>query len=771
MGYIVKCKILVLLMLMVALTSFSTVWAVPAKRGAIEVMQPDGTTIKLYIKGDEFFSWRESEAGYPIAEGEDGYFYYASYSTVGEVKITTCRVSIDGRIQSPPSGVTRQNVAALTSRSISRCSAQREVATRTTSSSGFPSEGTVKAAVILVEYSDVKFSVSNPNQAFHNQLNQEGYSVSGATGSARDYFAASSRGKFDGQFDVYGPYTLPHERSYYGKNDDDGHDERPDKMVWDGVALADVDVDFSQYDSDNDGYIDNVFVYYAGHNEAEGATADSVWPHMWAVNDRPQFDGKHLYVYACTSELRGTRGSTIAGIGTFCHEFSHIFGLADHYDTTGEDDGESYGLGFYDIMSSGSYNNNGNTPPLHNGLELDMIGWNSPITLDSNAEITIQPIQNGEVYKILTEVDGEYFLIENRQSISTVWDRYISASGLFITHVDRSSSQSLKWGNDNSPNGDLSHECFKFVVAGDSPLVTFADEKLVPYPYNKNNQWSSSSSPAALSWSGAELGVGIYDIAQNSDGSVTFRVSAMQILSGQVININGSPVANAAISITANSGDGANYQLITDSDGRYSIDLLAGFYSIEITAPLYVNFYDVVEVANGDNDINFQLTSYGDSIEGLVIDALQSQASLSWNPQSYTSFVISISGNDYFEDIEVDDCIYEFENLTPDTRYNLIVSGVEPSGDRVELYSDSFTTIAQVTSIPLIMFDKYRYSAGESIALKMMNTQKGDVVTWLINGEEQKNATATLESGEYTIQGVVERGAQRFRVNRLIYVE
>ncbi len=516
------------LILLVALVNIESLYAVPAKPGVITVKQSDGTTLNIRVYGDEYFGWRTTESGYTITQKEDGLYYYADYNSNGEIQPTTQRVSINGKLQTPPSNLS-VSTTKMEALSVSQNALQREArwATNSTSSSSnyagaFPSSGTIRSAVILVEYSDVAFSISEPNTAFTNQLNEEGYSVSGATGSAKDYFAANSRGQFDGQFDVYGPYTLSQTRSYYGGNSSSGSDMRPSEMTKEAVELADADgVDFSIYDFDNDGYIDNIFVYYAGHNEAEGGPDESVWPHKWVVSSQPTFDGKKLYVYACTSELRGSFGITIAGIGTFCHEFSHVFGLADHYDTNGTTNGSSQGLGTYDVMTSGSYNNNGNTPPLHNGLELYQIGWNTPVELNESKNITQKPIHEGEVYQVLTETTDEYFLLETRTiDKGEVWDNYIAGEGLFITHVDRSSQYMYLW-NQNGPNTNTSHECFRFIVAGNTDLNGYNWYK-VPYPYLTNNSWTTTSEPAALSWGNKELGVNIINIELLEDGSTSY---------------------------------------------------------------------------------------------------------------------------------------------------------------------------------------------------------------------------------------------------------
>ncbi len=663
-------------------------------------------------------------------------------------------------------------MASISRSTNARRRVEREVATTRSSVNGYPNEGEVKSVVILVEYSDVSFSIDNPNQAFTNQLNEEGYSVSGATGSARDYFLANSRGKFDGQFDVYGPYKLENTRSYYGANDEDGLDLQPDQMIWDAVDLANEDgVDFSQYDNNGDGYIDNVFVYYAGHNEAEGADEETIWPHMWAVSSRPTYDGKRLYIYACTSELRGSSGSTIAGIGTFCHEYSHIFGLVDHYDTDGDTDGSSAGLGTYDIMTNGSYNNSGNTPPMHNGLELDMIGWNTPITIDSEQSITIDPIHCGEVYKILTEVDDEYFLIENHQRSAIVWDNYITASGLFITHVDRSSDYISKWSS-NNPNGDTSHECFKFIVAGNKTFSTLY-ERYVPYPYSSNNSWTSSSTPAAASWSGETPSICISNIVQNSDGSISFTTTSdQQLLSGKVTDEDGNVISEATILFYAESSE-VIYNAITDLSGEYSIEIPKGGYEVLISAPFYSDYHGSIYITSGSNNIDFEMSSYSSSIEQMEISAGQREATIKWNPQTYSSFIITVSGDDLGEiSAEVyNDCTYSISGLEPSTTYTVTIYGKDSSGEYIEIYTISFTTLTQNTTIPLINLTQYNYTVGEQLELKILNSQDGDVVSWQLGDTALQTSYVTLSAGEHTIKATIIRGENTYYVNKKIYVE
>ena len=158
-----------------------------------------------------------------------------------------------------------------------------------------------------------------------NMLTREGYSANGATGSAREYFNQQFNGKYEFSFDVTDIVTVSNSRSYYGGNDANGDDLRPHKMVMEACELVDSKVDFSKYDQDGDGEVDNVFVFFAGLDEDAGASEDHIWSHAWYIKDGAgrnlELDGVLINRYACASELEGSsyQESYMTGIGTFCH--------------------------------------------------------------------------------------------------------------------------------------------------------------------------------------------------------------------------------------------------------------------------------------------------------------------------------------------------------------------------------------------------------------------------------------------------------------------
>ena len=319
-------------------------------------------------------------------------------------------------------------------------------------------------------------------------LNLKGYSDNGGTGSAREYYMLSSNGLLQLTFDVYGPYTVSHNMEYYGGNTATSHYKNARELVVEMINLAGNDgVDFSIYDANNDGEVDNVAIFFAGYSEAEGGPEEALWPHQSRINNGPKWSGKNFGSYLVTSELRGNKGINMAGIGTFCHEFGHVLGLPDLYNTTNNKSEEKiYTLGTWDIMCSGSYNNQGRTPPLYSAFERFMLGWHVPTQISASGLYSLPPLEENDTSFLLATTThnlspmspspSEYFLLENRQR--TGWDgranECLPGVGLLVSHITFNSS---RWNNnsfnDQSPLGDDIVEAYDHNPTKSAPYDTY----------------------------------------------------------------------------------------------------------------------------------------------------------------------------------------------------------------------------------------------------------------------------------------------------------
>ena len=441
-------KRIFVLLLSIVCCALGGVWAVPAKPIVKTLIQPDGSELKVRLVGDENGHYYITLEGNVVERDKDGWYVVGN----GQQRESE-------RLQMP-----RKRVHSSTVDEQRRAPHQAE-----------------RGLVILVEFSDVSFSKTRQN--FDDLLNKEGYNYNGATGSARDYFRDASNGQYVPEFDVYGPYRLDSVMSYYGQNDRSGLDMHPDQMVVDAVAklAADslVDINFADYDTDNDGYMDNLFVYYAGYGENETDIDNEIWPHAWEVYEeyvkgQLVYDGKQIKGYACASELQGTSGVLMCGIGTFCHEFGHVLGLPDFYVTDYSSQHKT--LGDWDIMDAGAYLNGGNTPPTYSAHERFYLGWLTPEILNETGDFELEELQKSNKAYIVTEtgehnLDGgnpnpaTYYLLENRQK--TGWDRYLPGHGLMITKTIYNENN---WYN-NIPNNNRYLQGYDLIEAdGKAPI-------------------------------------------------------------------------------------------------------------------------------------------------------------------------------------------------------------------------------------------------------------------------------------------------------------
>ena len=522
--------------------------AVPAYRGAIKAKQPDGTTITLYMQGDEYSHKCVSVDGYQLIQDAKGAYRYASLNSDNTLTCANSPIAhnpID-RKASETKYVGTLTLAKdmpnanTTKYKICKSPSQRKIGMGTMSRyqvGNYPTIGEGKCLVLLVQFSDVKFTYDND---YHSRmLNEEGFSDNGATGSARDYYIAQSGGKFKPTFDVVGPITLTRSERYYGQDDViQGKDVNVSKMISEACKLAKekYNVDFSQYDGDNDGKVDMVYVIFAGYGQHAGGGDNTIWPHKYQLTsfgERLTLDDKLIDTYACSSELFGNTGAVSSGIGTLCHEFGHVLGLCDHYDTT---DATNYQLGRYDIMDYGPYNNDGNTPPSYNAFERTTLGWMTPDEIDERtAGVTLENIAtSNKAYMIKTSNPDEFYLLENRQQ--TGWDSYIMSCGLMITHVDFNEKT---WLN-NTLNTDSSHPHFYLVEAdnekGYDVLLEKETEKGDLFPYGTHDSFTDNTIPAAKPYTGETLNKWVTNI-ENKDGIVSFNFMANHLAKPEGLKI------------------------------------------------------------------------------------------------------------------------------------------------------------------------------------------------------------------------------------------
>lgn len=460
-----------------------SVWAVPAKRGVwCSLSLVDGTEVKAQLVGDEFLHYYVSEDGTKYVQDEStGLYRKMTDEVTAQRRAAVRRAQAQGR--------------------------QKRMLRKAQASNAF--QGTKKGLIILVQFTDSKFKNGHDVALYKRIANEANYSDNNFRGSIKDYFKAQSHGLFELDFDVAGICQLQHPYAYYGKNNSQKEDVKPGEMVAEACLWAhEHGINFSKYDWNGDGEVDQVFVLYAGHGEASyDKDPDTIWPHMHYLSASDygkslSLDGVTVDTYACSSELNGD--GNLDGIGTFCHEFSHCMGFRDLYDTSYAG---WFGMGDFDLMCSGSYNGDSKCPAGYSAYEKAECGW---LTLKDMTNIEqetsivgVQPMSaDGDAYIIKNKGhEDEYYILENRQK--TGWDSYLPASGLMITHVDYDAdiwdwnmpNTSGKYEDANGNTKTNDHQRLTIFRAGKS-TDEYGDASDL-YPYGSNNSLTKTSSPAA----------------------------------------------------------------------------------------------------------------------------------------------------------------------------------------------------------------------------------------------------------------------------------
>jgi M6 family metalloprotease domain len=504
-----------ILLIIALLTCSLQAFAVKGYPFAVEVVQPDGSRLTIRITGDESFSYKTSEDGFIIAQGPDGFYYYADYNS-GILNVSGIRVSSSG------SGYAK-TIPAI-AYSFINGSGRGPARTMSIPARTKAAPVTMKTLVIPVNFSDRPLTTPTVRSRIFNLFNQLNYSDDGATGSVRDYFRDNVGDACDFTFTVCDPVSLPNTVAYYGGNSSVSADANIRQFVKDACNLAhDAGVDFSEFDSNGDGLVDNVFLIFAGHNEAEGGGDDCIWPMSWNISDQQFYlDGKKIANFACYSEFSGAEGSDFAGIGTICHEYCHYLGLLDMYDVNGEIEGLSNGLcGTTSIMDYGNYNDKGRTPPYLNIVEREMLGLSKMKVIDSPGQMVIPHVHSSDTaYVFRTSQANEYFYLESRDD--SKWDKFAGGTGLVVYHVDRgigmagSMSAKARWQN-NAVNCCAAHECVRPISSVGGKAVA-AYDIFFPGEGNVTAIVSNKTFPL-VDWNGTGVGFGLEDISISALGA------------------------------------------------------------------------------------------------------------------------------------------------------------------------------------------------------------------------------------------------------------
>lgn len=453
----------ILLSIVFALMGIASGFAAKAHTGLTTITQSDGSQLTIRLHGDEHFSWYSTADDVLIVQVGSNY-YVAQVEEDGTLKATPQLAHNAGeRGTVEEQVINNQNKEKF----LNLLNAEPQALAKTIGTvtpAYFPHTGSPKALVILVEFSDVKFKTSDPVATFTHYLKgaegkaapeaNNAYVTKGMVnyGSVSQYFYDMSQGKFTPQFDIVGPITVSKNSAYYGGNVGNSTDVNFAQMIAEACKGVSTKVNFADYDQNNDGYVDLVYVIYAGYSESiNGNSSDCLWPKSGinkfyepGTSNLLKLNGKKICRYGINNELNATPSDWIDGkpllngIGLFCHEFSHTMGLPDLYPTVVTSRVDNQNPEYWDLMDGGEYTYNGYFPTPYSPWEMDVMGWTAPIELGDEAkQVSLNSYASDRTaYKINGEND-EYLLIQNIQTEG--WWRGITKAfktGMLVWRID-----------------------------------------------------------------------------------------------------------------------------------------------------------------------------------------------------------------------------------------------------------------------------------------------------------------------------------------------
>ncbi len=517
--------------------------AAPANPHPFPLQQPDGTTFLARMYGDEWNNGFETLSGYTILQDPaTGYWVYATLDGWGNLAPTTLRVGLDApKNLTPHLREQRQRpLYAPPLNSIPRAP--------------WPGvQGTLPTLFILVEFNDQKHVGSNASDWAAKAF--------GTSGSVKDYYNEVSYGKLqitpaadshgttnDG---VIGWLTLNQNHPNTGNSIGDANRQ----LAKDAIIAADPYINYSAYDTDNDGYLSStellIVVIVAGYEYSYGSSpcGPGVWGHRWSLYgsvSAPQLDG--VYVGASGGGGYGQFGEWhcrassppghIATIGIMVHEIGHLLNWPDLYDP----DYSSEGVGVWSVMGSGSWGRttlSGDTPAHPDAFSKVYQGWITPtlhsLPLSSPATENLAQVEtNASVLQVRdnpNDVDwnfgrqsgnGEYFLIENRQQ--TGYDASLPGCGILLWHIDESVTYS------NSANADENHPLVKLMEADGKDDLKKANNRGDagdPFPGSSNNTlFSDTTNPSSKLYNGDNSLVKVEILTSGCSSTMQVRISS-----------------------------------------------------------------------------------------------------------------------------------------------------------------------------------------------------------------------------------------------------
>jgi M6 family metalloprotease-like protein len=480
-----------------------------APDAVVTVVQPDGSPLVVIVWGDEFAAGYETMDGYTVVQDADGWWVYAVVGVDGQLAPSS---AVAGSDAPPGPQHVRPDQAVV--------DAARAAMMPTVDGGAMPAGAPPWAGpdtnvlIVMVQFTDVTFSY--PNSSLDSVMFGDGAT---GPGNLADYFWRVSDGLLGLNGTVVGPVTASHSKSYYDTFDGNYGGAR--LLVTEAVALADPLVDYSAFDNDGNGRVDDLIVVYAGGGAHDGCytetTQHNLWPHSGSLTSPASTsDGvtvsPHILNSGVTYGLNDHVCDEVQTIGLIVHEFGHALGLRDLYDTGTTNTSEG-GVGNWSSMASQYLGgtNLADSPAFYDPYSRSYLGWLTPTDhTATNASVSLPRSEtSATALRLLANPNGvevggtgEYFLVENRGQ--TDFDLHLPGCGVLIWHVDETRTT-------NQVEGYRLVQLLQADGLGELDAVPRSNDRGDagdPYPGSTVNRlFSDSTTPNAHLNSGAASGV------------------------------------------------------------------------------------------------------------------------------------------------------------------------------------------------------------------------------------------------------------------------
>ena len=605
-------------------------YAVPAYPYPITYTQPNGDTLTIRIKGDEKIHWHESLDEFTLFLNQEGYLTYAQLDENGNLQASAyIATDIEKRdiatvlfLNTIKKKLFFSEVQIQVMLQVWEMEEEFAQQNETKGSNGI--FGHYKGMCALVNFPDktLKFGPED----FDRLMNEIGYTNGNVKGSVRDYFKEISYGNFEMSFTMFGPYTAQSAITYYAG--ESGSDRV--KALATEIALKifqEPGINFANFDANNDKEVDCFHFIFPGVGKETNSNLKTIWSHKGNLSTPVSKDGKTISKYSCSPELKSA--NTIISIGVMCHEMTHNYGgVPDYYDDDYAGSGGEYpGTGDWDLMASGCYNGNSNTPSHPNMYIKVQFGWVTPIVLNEAGSVSTMPnaAEKPVAFRINTNTPTEYYLLENRQKVG--FDSQIPGSGLLIYHVSYTGQ-----GCTNCKHPQKMYP----VVASRTTQMPNTDPKsygsvnkqgcLFPHTYTNagvtttKDSFEDDTTPAMWTWNNASVGKPITNIKKNeSNKTISFDFMG----GGDEVGIHENVKNESTLQVIPNPAHEYFELRITNYELQINqIDIYNAFGQLVKSVPYHgeiTNGFASQRISIADLNKGFYFVSVGNAAAKLVV--------------------------------------------------------------------------------------------------------------------------------------------------------